>query len=122
MKTEIRTEEDIKKLVDTFYDKVNKDSLLAPVFNVEAGVDWKAHLPKMYKFWGTQLIGTADYVGRPFPPHMKLNISVEHFNRWIQLFLETVDENFMGLTAEVAKQKARNIATVFQYKLGLLTE
>jgi hemoglobin len=122
MKNEIRTEEDIKKLVDTFYSKVNKDELLSPVFNDQAKVNWEEHLPKMYKFWGTQLIGTADYFGRPFPPHAELHIKVEHFQRWIKLFLETVDELFQGITAEMAKQKAKNIAVVFQYKLGLIKE
>lgn len=120
MKTEIKTKEDIKRLVDTFYGKVNNDELLSPVFNNEAKVDWEEHLPKMYKFWGTQLIGTADYFGRPFPPHAVLHINRQHFERWLQLFHETVDELFTGMGAEMAKQKARNIAAVFQYKLGLL--
>lgn len=120
MRTQIKTEDDIKKLVDTFYGKVNKDEMLSPVFNGQAGVDWEEHLPKMYKFWGTQLIGTANYFGRPFPPHAALQISKEHFERWLKLFTETVDELFVGLGAEMAKQKARNIAAVFQYKLGLI--
>lgn len=120
MKRDIVTTEDVKELVDKFYKKVNNDELLAPVFNHEASVNWDEHLPKMYKFWGTQLIATGDYVGRPFPPHMSLNIGKEHFEHWIRLFLETVDENFDGITAGVAKTKAKNIAAVFQYKLELL--
>jgi hemoglobin len=120
MKKEIATVEEIKELVNKFYEKVNKDALLAPVFNEETGIDWEEHLPKMYKFWSTQLIGTGDYMGRPFPPHTELAIGTQHFERWLKLFLETVDENFTGITAETAKTKARNIAAVFQYKLGLL--
>lgn len=120
MKKEIVTADDIQELVNKFYDKVNKDELLSPVFNKEAGIDWEEHLPKMYKFWGTQLIGTGDYVGRPFPPHTKLTIGAQHFARWLKLFIETVDENFTGITAETAKTKANNIALMFQYKLGLV--
>lgn len=119
MKKEIKTEEDIKLLVDTFYSKVNDDKLLSPVFNEQAGVDWQEHLPKMYKFWGTQLIGTGNYLGRPFPPHAALKINAEHFERWLKLFTETVDELFTGMSAHMAKQKAQNIAAVFQYKLGI---
>lgn len=119
MKKEIKTEDDIKELVDKFYGKVNSDDLLSPVFNKEAQVNWEEHLPKMYKFWGTQLIGTGDYSGRPFPPHTELHIGKEHFKRWLRLFLETVNENFSGVTAETAKEKANNIATIFQIKLGL---
>ena len=120
MKQEIKTTEQVKELVDKFYEKVNADNLLSPVFNSEAKVNWEAHLPKMYKFWGTQLIGTGDYSGRPFPPHEELHIYKEHFERWIALFLETVNENFIGEVAEIAKEKARNIAAIFQHKLGLL--
>jgi hemoglobin len=120
MKEEIKTPEHIKQLVDKFYEKVNADELLSPVFNNEAKVNWEDHLPKMYQFWGTQLIGTADYSGRPFPPHMELHITKEHFERWIHLFMKTIDENFIGTVAETAKEKAKNIASVFQHKLGLI--
>jgi hemoglobin len=120
MKQEIKTMEQIKELVDKFYGKVNADELLSPVFNQEAKVNWEEHLPKMYKFWGTQLIGTGDYSGRPFPPHTELHIGKAHFERWISLFLETVNENFTGEVAEIAKQKAGNIAAIFQHKLGLI--
>lgn len=121
MKQDILTTEQVKTLVDKFYEKVNADQLLSPVFNQEAKVDWPSHLPKMYKFWGSILLGTADYHGRPFPPHTELNIGKEHFERWMQLFLETVDENFTGEVAEIAKQRAQNIALIFQHKLGLIS-
>lgn len=119
MKQEIKTTEQIKELVNKFYEKVNADSLLSPIFNQEAKVNWEEHLPKMYKFWGTQLLGTGDYTGRPFPPHTQLPINKNHFERWLVLFIETIDENFTGEIAETAKEKAKNIATVFQHKLGL---
>lgn len=120
MKKEIKTKEQIQELVDKFYTKVNADSLLSPVFNGEAKINWEEHLPKMYKFWGTQLIGTADYSGQPFPPHMLLHVSSAHFNKWLLLFMETINENFTGNVAEMAKEKAKNIAGVFQYKLGIV--
>jgi hemoglobin len=120
MKQEIQTMDQVKDLVDKFYEKVNNDDLLSPVFNTEAKVDWEEHLPKMYKFWGTQLIGSGDYTGRPFPPHTQLHVGKAHFERWIELFLETVNENFIGEVAETAKLKAKNIAGIFQIKLGLI--
>jgi hemoglobin len=120
MKREIKTTENIKILIDKFYEKVNNDNLLSPIFNNDTKVNWEEHLPKMYKFWGTQLIGTADYTGRPFPPHMELDINKNHFNQWLTLFIETIEENFIGTEAETAKEKAKNIANVFQYKLGLI--
>jgi hemoglobin len=121
MKQTITSPAEIKILVDAFYKKVSADALLSPVFNIQAKVDWESHLEKMYAFWGMQLIGTRDYTGRPFPPHAELNITGQHFDRWLQLFLETIDEHFIGDIAESAKQKAKNIAAVFQYKLGLIS-
>ena len=117
---DIRTMDDIKQLVDRFYDKVNQDELLSPVFNDIARVNWAKHLPVMYNFWGSILLSAASYSGQPFPKHMALPISGEHFGRWIQLFLETIDENFEGPKAEEAIQRAHAIAMVFQSRMGLL--
>lgn len=114
---DIQTETDIRTLVDRFYDKVNEDELLGPIFNEVAAVHWEAHLPTMYDFWSSILLGTARYKGRPFPKHMALPVSKPHFQRWLQLFYATVAENFAGPTAEQAKVKALNIATMFEYRM-----
>lgn len=114
------TEEDIKKMVDEFYARVNKDPLLSPVFNDYAGVDWDSHLPKMYKFWNSIVLGIPGYKGQPFPVHAKLPVHNEHFARWVRLFKENIDMNFEGPNAEQAKGRAEYIATIFQYKMGLI--
>lgn len=62
---EIQSKQEIKELVDAFYDKVNKDKLLSPVFNDFAGVNWEKHLPIMYNFWSTVLLGELTYKGNP---------------------------------------------------------
>lgn len=116
---DIATEEDIKLLVDTFYTKVNADVLLSPVFNEFAKIDWPKHLPIMYNFWNMVLLGKNGYTGQPFPKHLILPISGEHFNRWLQLFEQTIDELFIGEKAEEAKQRAMIIAQIFQYKMGI---
>ena len=120
MKKDIENEEDIKLLVDTFYDHVNKNELLGPVFNDFAQIDWEHHLPLMYNFWSTVLFGSMAYKGQPFPKHMRLPVSREHFGQWVKLFTSTVDELFEGMRAEEIKQKATSIAQVFQMRLGLL--
>ncbi|RAK66994.1 group III truncated hemoglobin [Hymenobacter edaphi] len=114
---DISTEADIQALVDRFYDKVNQDALLGPVFNDVAAVHWPAHLPTMYDFWSSILLGTARYKGRPFPKHLVLPIEKPHFQRWLELFYQTVQENFAGPKAEEAKVKALNIATMFEYRM-----
>ena len=45
---DLETPEDVKTLVDAFYAKVNRDALLAPVFNEIANVVWAIKLvPKL---------------------------------------------------------------------------
>lgn len=120
--TDIKNIEDIVLLVDSFYKKVNSDRLLSPVFNDIAKVNWEEHLPVMYSFWSAVLFDTSTYKGQPLASHMDLPIGTEHFRRWLELFKQTVDENFAGENAAEAKQKADSIAWIFQTKLGLIND
>lgn len=108
---------DIKLLVDSFYGKVREDALLAPIFNEKIGRRWSEHLPKMYRFWQTVLLGEHTYQGSPFPPHAQLPIDASHFERWLELFQGTIDELFTGEKAEEAKWRASKMAEMFQYKI-----
>jgi len=90
MKSDIATREDVKVLVDRFYDKVKEDELLGPVFS---HVDWPHHLPIMYNFWSSMLLGDQSYRGNPFQKHISLPIDNKHFNQWLKLFRETVHEH-----------------------------
>ena len=71
---DIETAQDVKRLVDAFYAKVNYDELLAPIFNDIAQVDWPKHLPTMYRFWQSLLFGSGNYQGAPFPKHAVLPV------------------------------------------------
>lgn len=114
---DIKTREDVRVLVDSFYEKVKEDELLAPVFG---HVDWLHHLPVMYDFWSSILLGDMSYTGAPFPKHMGLPITQEHFTHWLKIFVENVDTQFTGSVAEEAKSRANSIANLFQFKLGLM--
>lgn len=116
----LETTDDVKLLVDSFYAKVRLDPLIGPIFIDVAKVDWDEHLPRLYKFWGDLLLGSNEYHRRPFPPHIPLNLKLEHFERWLQLFIATVDEHFVGLKADEAKHRALRIARNFCINLGLI--
>lgn len=107
---------DVITFVDRFYDKVKGDALLGPAF---AHVNWQNHLPVMYNFWSSMLLDDQSYRGNPLQRHFQLPIGTEHFNRWLQLFKETIDENFSGGNASEVKIRAQAIAHVFQIKMGL---
>jgi hemoglobin len=108
---------DVKLFVDRFYNKVTADPLLAPVFT---HVNWEHHLPIMYNFWASMLLGEQTYRGNPLQNHLALNVTSEHFKRWLKFFTETIDENFQGEKAEEVKMRANSIAGIFQVKMGLM--
>jgi hemoglobin len=116
---DIRTEQDIRTLVDSFYERVNQDELLGPVFNDIAEVEWDRHLPIMYSFWSTMLFRTATYKGMPWPKHAPLPVRKEHFERWLSLFCQTVDSLFEGPKARETKSFALSIADTFQTRMGI---
>ena len=126
-KQDIQSEVDINQLVGQFYDRVRQDMLLGPVFNDIAQVDWVHHIPRLVDFWSTILLGSGQYHGNPVLSHLALGhktaIRSVHFERWLALFEQTVDELFAGDRVEQAKIRAQSIAVVLQSKLhtaGLL--
>lgn len=114
---DIVSRKDIEILVDRFYEQVKKNSLLAPHFS---DVDWPAHLPVMYNFWSSMMLGEQSYQGNPFQKHANLPIGTEHFAAWQKLFLETVNGSYKGEKAEEIKMRAKSIALVFQHKMKLI--
>ncbi len=116
-KLEISSLDDIKLLVNTFYAKVQEDPKIGPVFNEKISNRWPEHLEKMYRFWQTILLEEHTYAGSPFPPHKHLPVGKEHFERWMEIFKETVDSLFEGDLADEAKMRAKNMAEMFHYKI-----
>ena len=121
MKDDIKNRADVEQLVNTFYDKVKQDDIIGFIFNDVAKVNWEKHLPVMYDFWENIIFLTNKYIGNPMSVHMQLNERVhftkEHFQRWIQLFTQTVDELFEGKKADLVKERAGSIAAIMEAKI-----
>lgn len=113
----IATIENIRLLVDSFYGKVQQDDLLKDIFNNKIQDRWPEHLEKMYRFWQTVLLEEHTYYGSPFAPHARLPAGKAHFDRWLELFYETIDEHFEGARADDAKWRATKMAEMFQLKI-----
>jgi hemoglobin len=107
---------DVAEMVKRFYRDVAQDDLLGPMFNDVARVDWSEHLPKLTAFWCRALFGTSGYSGNPFRAHQLVHsqraFTPAHFERWLDLFCETVDLGWVGTNAEKVKTLARNVARV----------
>ncbi|MEJ5963153.1 group III truncated hemoglobin [Pedobacter immunditicola] len=117
--TDILTESDVKLLVNTFYDKVRKDEILAPVFEPIIKDNWEVHLSRMTDFWSTLLLYTKKYKDDPMPKHLPLQIGKDHFDRWLLLFNLTIDELFEGTIAENARKRANSIAKIMKAVKGI---
>ena len=120
MKKEIENLEDIKLLVNGFYDSVRKDELLSPIFNKIIVDKWPEHLEKMYRFWQSILLEEYTYSGNPFLAPANLSICEIHFKRWLNLFYETLDSSFEGEIAEKAKLQGEQMSKIFSAKIEFI--
>ena len=125
-KKDIEDRKDIELLIDTFYEKVLKDDTIGYIFNEVAKIDPVKHMPLMYDFWETTLFHKASYKGNPMKIHVDLHskepLKKVHFDQWLSMFSETVNELFHGEKAELAKTRALSIATVMQIKIYQASE
>lgn len=121
MKPDITSRKDIEFIVNSFYDKVREDHTIGHYFTQVVHVNWENHLPKMYDFWESIVFHTGAYKGNPIDAHLHVHALSEfkhiHFERWLQLFKDTVESNFEGEHTEQILQRAQSIATVLEIKL-----
>ena len=82
-----------RKLVDTFYTKVEKDPLLRPIFpeSLDQGKHWQ------FLFLQEIFGGPTDYQKLRGSPmlrrrHLPFKIDIYARDRWIKLMLESLDE------------------------------
>jgi hemoglobin len=116
---DITTDEDIKLLVDRFYDKLLQDEIMKPIFEHVVKEGLQEHLERIYDFWNSILIFTKKYKGDMNGKHLPLNISQEHFTIWLKYFNETVDEYFLGEIASEAKNRALTMSRVMKAMKGI---
>ena len=116
-KKEILSINDVRLLVDCFYDKIREDNFLSKIFNDVIEDRWPEHLEKMYCFWQTVLLEEHTYHGSPFLPHANLPVEAVHFGRWLKLFHETIDKLFVGKNALKAKKQGQRMAEMFHFKI-----
>jgi len=117
---DIQHKKDIQILVETFYKTALRDPLIGPVFKA-ANFELKSHIPVMVSFWETILFDVITYKGNPMLKHLELNQSVplkpSHFERWMNIWIETVSNKFQGPVAEKAIIRAKSIAQLMEYKI-----
>lgn len=111
----------IEQMVDTFYARVQEDEELGPIFEKRID-DWPTHLGRMVKFWRAVLRSEPGFTpsSRGAPPvlHRRIEeLRQEHFERWLGLFGDVVDEIYAPNARDQVKEAAARIATALSRHL-----
>ncbi|MGV6845162.1 MAG: group III truncated hemoglobin [Lutibacter sp.] len=123
-KRELQNRSDLYSLVSLFYKKLLNDSELNIFFNhLNDNKLLEKHLQILVNFWDHSLFYSGTYQKNALRPHLLLNktkpFKIAHFNKWLKLFNESVDELFIGEQAFSIKSKALSIATIMKVKMDL---
>lgn len=107
--------EEIFELVTRQYFEITQDELLAPYFNFGPGfMDWQAHIGLVTDYWVHVLLYAPDYeidtIENHRPLHDGAPFTPELFDRWLQIFVDTVDGGWTGINATRAKKRATGMA------------
>ncbi|MFT3936844.1 MAG: group III truncated hemoglobin [Chitinophagaceae bacterium] len=118
---DIANREDIYYLMECFYAKAVPDDTIGYFFSDVSKIHLADHLPVITDFWEMVVFGGNQYKKNAIAVHMHLHqlsaMKSKHFDRWLHLFANTVNELFEGPNAELIKQRAVSIATVMKIKI-----
>jgi len=114
------SEDEVTRLVHTFYARVREEPRLGPVF-AEHVRDWPAHLAQLVDFWSALLRGTRRFQGSPMSSHMAIDaMDRDLFDRWLALFRMTTAELDNAPMQQLADDIARRIADTFWKRYQML--
>jgi hemoglobin len=118
---DLDTRSAIHDLVVAFYREVVFDDLLAPVFEEVAETEWAVHIPRLIDYWCRILLGHRGYRGALLDAHREVHrrdpFRDEHFDRWYELWVSSIDARWRGPRAEQAKAHAAATARLISRRL-----
>ena len=122
MKADIENRADIENFVKLFYHYVKQDKTIGFIFNEVIKMNWEEHIPLITDFWETILLDNPVYKNNAMEVHYDINrklpLKAEHFESWLLLFNNTIDELYEGEKANLAKTRAKSIAAVMLFKMN----
>src|SRR5687767_3652576 len=106
-KPDISSRQDIQHLLEIFYDKVKSDDVIGIIFTQIVPINWEHHIPLITDFWETILLDNPVYKSNAMEKHFRINeiypLKKQHFDAWLRLFHNTVDQLYAGPVADLAK-------------------
>lgn len=98
----------ISQLVEQFYSAVRQDEVLGPIFTAHIA-DWTPHLARMKDFWASVTMEPGRFHGNPMLKHIAIGgLERPHFDRWLGLWGEVVDELVRNQAAADQIREAAN--------------
>jgi tellurite resistance-related uncharacterized protein/truncated hemoglobin YjbI len=112
---DLDTPAEIFEMVTRQYVDVGQDDLLQPYFNFGPGfIDWRAHIGTVADYWCHVLLYAPGYAIDTIENHRHLHdraaFTPELFDRWLQIFHDTVDGGWTGPYATTANKRATGMA------------
>ncbi len=109
-------------MVTRQYVDVIQDALLQPYFDFGPGfIDWQAHIGAVADYWCHVVLYAPDYEIDVIESHRHLHqrdpFTPELFDRWLQIFHDTVDGGWSGPHATTAKKRATGTAWAMAQRL-----
>ncbi|MBA6412658.1 group III truncated hemoglobin [Parahaliea sp. F7430] len=121
-KVDLDSRDNIERFVESFYARMLKDEQLAPIFWDVAQIDLDVHLPHIKDYWCKLLLGETKYQRHTMNIHRQLNdkrsLLPADFERWLALFMQSLEADFSGPKTERAKRVATSIAKNMQNSLS----
>jgi hemoglobin len=119
---DLDSEAEIVEMVTRQYVDVGQDDLLQPYFDFGPGfMDWQAHIRTVADYWCHVLLYAPGYEIDTIGNHLRLHEDVpftpDLFDRWLQIFEDTVDGGWVGPTATTAKKRATGMAWAMAQRL-----
>lgn len=119
---DLDTSEEIFEMVTRQYADVVQDDLLAPYFTFGPDhMDWQALIGNIADYWSHVLLYapsyTIDTIEHHRPIHDRAPFTPELFDRWLQIFHDTVDGGWSGPNAEIAKKRGTGMAWAMAQRL-----
>lgn len=95
----------LDQVVRAFYAQVRLDPDLGPMFDAHID-DWEAHFQRMVDFWASVALLAGRYHRNALQAHRPLPLQAAHFERWLALFDQTLQQE----TTPAGRQHLMDIA------------
>jgi hemoglobin len=121
---DIESREDIVAVIDLFYERTFADPVLGPIFVDIMKLDLDHHIPIVADFWENILFAARKYPGGMmrvhFDVHMMTGLQPHHFQRWLDYWEASIEEQFAGPRATLAKEHAWRVARMMADRLSMM--